>query len=247
MAQEELYRHIEEWQKFLRRHENNVFNALFRDIENLSHAEIDELVRETAFFFDMPLPTIYETCDTLAKEISWSDNVYSIYYNKQLLDKAGINNKDALKLLFTHEICHHVFRNVVFGLLENERWTKELVCDFITAVRSTISQSDTGKYKYAISNSIKSVTHPSGWSRNKAFLYRREVATLQKDRKALLRINEIIDEFRKFVLLYKQTLDEEWHSLLDIENSSTRNDEHMNIQELDDRNLIKQYVLYGKT
>ena len=90
MTQQELYAHMAEWRKFLRRHEDNVFNGLFFDKEDITPEEVDKFVYDTAMFFDMPLPQVYDTCDTLAKEIGRSGSDYDIFYNEKLLRDAGI-------------------------------------------------------------------------------------------------------------------------------------------------------------
>ena len=244
---EELYAHMVEWQKFLRKHDDNIFNALFKDKENFSCCEIVEFANDTAFFFDVPCPHVYDKCETLAKEISRNGIDYDIFYNKQLLEDVGINNKDAFKLMLTHEICHHVFRDVVFGLLVNEMWTKELVCDYFAAVRSIMAHYDTGKYKYAINNFIASYTHPPGWARKKIFLHGRDIIMKSNMDNKVLKVHDIIDEFKNFIIINKDVLDKEWYMILSLKDSFQTKPANISVCDIPDNNLIKQYILYGKT
>ena len=246
-TQQELYAHMAEWRKFLRRHEDNVFNGLFFDKEDITPEEVDKFVYDTAMFFDMPLPQVYDTCDTLAKEISRSGSDYDIFYNEKLLRDAGINNKDAFKLMLTHEVCHHTFRNVIFGLLNNEHWTKELVCDYMAGVRSLMDGFTTGKYKYTISTTKSSMSHPPGWCRKPAFLQGRQTIESLLGNGEYLRIRDVIDDFKDFIIRNKEVIENEWNRYVEHCNDPIPAPKQTRIEDLPDTNLIKQYVLYGKT
>lgn len=247
MTQQELYAHMAEWQKFLRRHEDNVFNALFFDKEDISPEEIAKFVYDTAMFFDMPLPQVYDQCETLAKEISRSGSDYDIFYNEKLLIDAGINNKDAFKLMLTHEICHHTFRNVIFGLLFNERWTHELLCDYMAGVRSYMGGYTTGKYKYTISTFKTSETHPPGWCRKPAFLQGRQTIETILKRGENLRVKDVLDDFKDFIIRNKDVIETEWRRFIEHINDPKPVLKETRLEDLPDTNLIKRYILYGKT
>ena len=247
MTQQELYAHMAEWQKFLRRDEDNIFNALFYDKEVIRPEEVDEFVHDTAMFFDMPVPQVYDSCETLAKEVSRSGSDYDIFYNEKLLRDAGINNRDAFKLMLTHEICHHTFRNVVFGLLNNEHWTQELVCDYVAGVRSVMCNINTGKYKYTVSVTESSLSHPPGWCRKPAFLRGREVIQALLKNGESLRIKDVIDEFKDFVVRNRDVIEKEWERFVEHINDPKPVNEETRCEDLPDTNLIKKYMLYGKT
>ena len=52
MATQEMYEQMARWSKFKRRHEANVFNALFYDKENVTEEEINSIISEVATFFN---------------------------------------------------------------------------------------------------------------------------------------------------------------------------------------------------
>lgn len=250
MAQEkdmhELYAHMAEWHRFQRRDTDNIFNALFYDKENLATDEIMEFVQGTARFFDMPLPQVYDGCETFAKAVSRSMADYDICYNEKLLDGIGINNRDAFKLLMTHEVSHHVFRNVVFGSLANERWTHELVCDYMAGVRSVMCSFATGKYKYAIGASKPSLTHPPGLYRKKAFLHGCKAVEELRKSCGGLQHTDVLDGFKEFIIQSRPMIDDEWYSFLEHVDGPVPAPVETGIEDLPDSNLLKQLVLYGK-
>ena len=45
-----MYKHIAEWRKFLRRHECNVFDALFYDKEDITEEDVKSIVTKVAAF-----------------------------------------------------------------------------------------------------------------------------------------------------------------------------------------------------
>lgn len=247
MTQQELYTQMAEWQKFIRRHEDNVFNGIFFDKEDIRPDEIDKFVYDTAMFFDMPLPQVYDRCETLAKEISRSGSDYDIFYNEKLLRETGINNKDAFKLMLTHEVSHHTFRNVIFGLLYNERWTHELLCDYMAGVRSYMSGFTTGKYKYTISTTKTCDTHPPGWCRKPAFLQGRKTIKALLEDGGTFRSNDIVGGFKDFICRNKEVIETEWELYIEHIKDPKPVLKETRLEDLPDTNLIKKRIQYGKT
>lgn len=107
MDKTELYKHIAEWRKHLRRHECNVFDAIFYDKEDVTEEDMKSIVTKVAEFFNMPQPDIRSKCDTFA-EIMMGEGAdkCEISYNMGMLQRIGINNRDAFTLCLVHEIIH---------------------------------------------------------------------------------------------------------------------------------------------
>ena len=96
MTQEELFEHMREWKAFVRRHNANIFDVMFKDVDySLKDDELCSIISDIALFFGLDIPIIKTHCDTLARIEFDSDNENSseLYYNWQLLQKSGINNK----------------------------------------------------------------------------------------------------------------------------------------------------------
>lgn len=156
--------------KLLRRHEYNIFNALFKDKEPISEEDIAQRVKRAAQFFDLPIPTILKSSDCLAK-ISFTDKTElgsEIRYDITKLEDIGINNVDAFEALITHELSHQFLSNYKFNFCRNRGWSVELACDYIVGVRCSANMIASGKYKYAVSQMKASESHPDGEFRIKA-------------------------------------------------------------------------------
>lgn len=64
------YEAINKWMKFRRRHEANVFNAIFYDQENVTDEDITSLVTNVTTFFNLPQPEIKSNARHLLKSFS---------------------------------------------------------------------------------------------------------------------------------------------------------------------------------
>lgn len=73
MVTQDDYEHMVEWWNFQRRHECNLFEALFKDRENITEEDIVAIVTNVAEFFNIPALEINRKCETLA-EMLLSDN-----------------------------------------------------------------------------------------------------------------------------------------------------------------------------
>ena len=85
-----------QWMKYMRRHEANVFNAIFYDKEEVTEDDIQRIIADVATFFDLPIPEINGKCESFA-EVLLDDKAgeCELSYNLEMLRTAGINNKDA--------------------------------------------------------------------------------------------------------------------------------------------------------
>ncbi len=233
----------QEFYKILRRHESNIFNALFKDKEVITEEIIQERVARASKFFDLPIPTLISNCDTLAK-ITFSN--YSglgseIRYDIKKLEEKGINNPDAFDAMLSHELSHQLLAGVRFNFCRNPSWCMELACDFITGARCSANHIASGKYKYTVSIMKASETHPDGKFRLKAvksgfdfteWLYRKNVRVSIKS--ILLGVNQ-------FLCLNSQALNEELIKFMTT--PIPPNSKQLDIMDLPDNNLIKQCVI----
>lgn len=177
MTQEEQYEHMRKWYAFVRRHNANIFDVMFRDIDySLEDDELCSIISDVALFFGLDIPIIKIHCDTLAKIEIGSNNESSseLYYNWQLLQKNGINNRDAFTLCMVHELSHLYFKDTRFLLCRNERWCHELAADYVVGIYSALKGIATGKYKYVVSQLPMTLTHPKGEHRAFAVEFARE-------------------------------------------------------------------------
>lgn len=158
--------------KFLRRDEANVFNALFYDKEDITEEDAFKRVKNASDFFQISIPCLIDKCETLAS-ITYSDDSEfgrEIRYDIAKLREIGINNVDAFDAMLTHELSHVVVSCRSFNFLINDNWGKELACDYIVGARCRACCISTGKYKYAVSMSRASITHPDGEFRVEAVM-----------------------------------------------------------------------------
>lgn len=90
MVTQEDYEHMAEWGKFQRRHECNLFEALFKDREDVTGEDIVAIVTNVAELFNMPTPEISSKCETFA-EVLLGDNAdkCELSYNIEMLKKNG--------------------------------------------------------------------------------------------------------------------------------------------------------------
>ena len=60
------YNH-QQWMKYMRRHEANVFNAFFYDKEDVMEDDIHSIIADVAAFFDLPIPEITANVNLLRR------------------------------------------------------------------------------------------------------------------------------------------------------------------------------------
>ncbi len=176
MTREELFKHIGEWSAFVRRHDANIFDVMFKDIDySLSHKDMEDIITDVAYFFDLKVPIINSHCEALAK-IHFESNGKNceLFYNLQMMRSRGVNNRDAFTLCMVHELAHLYLKSRKIMLCRNEQWCHELAADYIVGVYSVLKNIATGKYKYVVSQMPMALTHPDGRHREAVVEYARQ-------------------------------------------------------------------------
>ena len=239
------YNH-QQWMKYLRRHEANVFNAMFYDKENVTEDDVQRIIADVSCFFSLPQPEVSSKCESFA-EVLLGDRASEceLSYNLEMLQKVGINNKDAFPLCFVHEMAHQVLYRHQFMLFCSERWMQELAADLTAGLYAERHHLATGKFKYVLSTQKYSITHPDGKLRENIvecgqhYLERQMVDGVEI-MKMVLRI------MPTFVLVNKKELKQNWCQLLDDLEAPPQPLIHYTIEDLPDSNLIKQAVMKHK-
>lgn len=232
-----------EWMKFRRRHEANVFNAIFYDKEEVTEDDIARIIADVAAFFDLPKPEINSRCESFA-EMLLGDKAgeCELSYNLEMLRKVGINNKDAFTLCFVHEMAHQTLHSHQFMLFCSERWIQELAADLTAGLYAERHLLATGKFKYALSVQKHCITHPDGELRKEIVECGRHY--LERQMVGGAKIMEMVVQIMpSFVFLHKKELKQSWYQLLDELETPPQEPRHINIEDLPDSNLLKQTVM----
>ena len=201
--------------KYMRRHEANVFNAIFYDKEEVTEDDIQRIIADVATFFDLPIPEINGKCESFA-EVLLDDKAgeCELSYNLEMLSNAGINNKDAFTLCFVHEMAHQMLYKHQFMLFCSERWVQELAADLTAGLYAERHLLATGKFKYALSRQKYSITHPNGELRKEIVECGRHYLERQivDGGKMMDMVQQIMPSF---VFIHKKGLKQSWYKLLD--------------------------------
>ena len=232
--------------KYMRRHEANVFNAIFYDKEEVTEDDIQRIIADVATFFDLPIPEINGKCESFA-EVLLDDKAgeCELSYNLEMLSNAGINNKDAFTLCFVHEMAHQMLYKHQFMLFCSERWVQELAADLTAGLYAERHLLATGKFKYALSRQKYSITHPNGELRKEIVECGRHYLERQivDGEKMMDMVQQIMPSF---VFIHKKGLKQSWYKLLDELESPPHEQKYYNIEDLPDSNLLKQAVMKYK-
>lgn len=245
------YEDTERWLAYLRRHNANIFDVFFKDKDNIRDNDIVTTIKDVASFFGLPMPAISDKCSTIA-EVMTSDNAEEceLFYSKQMLEDAGINNFDTLRLSLVHELSHQVLYKIRFLLFENELWTQELAADMLVGAFSAIgSDVSTGKYKYVLRQLSASMTHPDGTLRAVIVEYGREYITkLREQQNEVSNIRDVLKGLPAFVYEHYRELKESWDDvqLEDEQENSSAETSPINYESLPDTNLLKRYYMKHK-
>ena len=179
---DDICRDMRRWHAFVRRHNANVFDVNFKDVDFwLTDDDLRRIISQTAGFYELELPVVRTRCGTLARMVVGAESPADargseLCYNWQLMQKAGINNSDAFTLCMVHELSHLYLRGRRFFLFRNERWCHELAADYLVGIYSADYDIATGKYKYVVGCLPATLTHPCGEHRAAAVEYGRELA-----------------------------------------------------------------------
>ena len=236
----------QQWMKYMRRHEANVFNAIFYDKEDVTEDDIQRIIADVAAFFELPVPEINGKCESFA-EVLLGDKAEEceLSYNLEMLRNAGINNKDAFTLCFVHEMTHQLLHRYRFLLFCSERWMQELAADLTAGLYAERHHLATGKFKYALSSQKYSITHPNGKLRERIVECGRHYLE-QKMVNGTKMINMVLQIMPSFVFTHKKELKKDWYQLLDELETPPQEPAQCRIEDLPDSNLIKQAVLKCK-
>lgn len=244
------YEEIAQWCAYIRRHNANIFDVFFKDKENISDEEIVAIIEDVALFFGMSVPIIQDKCETLLEVMTSEDAVNcELYYNCHLMEKAGINNTETLRLSLVHELSHQILYKTRFLFFENELWIQELAADMIVGAFSTKGNDvATGKYKYVLKQLPASLTHPDGKLRASIVEFGREYITkLREQQNEVCNIQEALKGLPAFVYMHYQELYDSWAKVQlkddELEEDIPEELKAIDIESLSDTNLIKQAVL----
>ena len=241
------------WVKFGRRHKANIIDALFLDKDyDIKEEDIKGAIKQVADFFNLPMPVIKDRAEVIA-EVMTSDNASEceLYYNWQEMRDSGINNREAMKLAFLHELSHQYLYKTRFLLFENELWIQELAADLLVGGFSVLNGDvATGKYKYVVSTQKPSLTHPDGILREEIVVYGRKYTEQLLRQKRYNGIEDILTGLPAFVYTHYSELQESWGniSLEEALEEHKKPEEHTSTdyESLPDTNLLKQYWLKHK-
>ena len=238
---------MQKWFAHLRLHNANIFDVFFKDLEAVADSDVVSVIEEIAAFFGIPAPSLCDKCSTIL-EIMTADDAKEceLYYNLQMMKKAGINNMDTLRLSLVHEISHQLLFNIRFMLFENELWVQELGADMFVGAFSVMGPDvATGKYKYILRQLPASMSHPDGSLRAAIVEFGRDYAMKLKENGQLKEAKDILNGLPMFVYDHYTEMKDSWIKVNmedDKEESSTEM-KSVDYESLPDTNLLKQYYL----
>lgn len=240
---------MQQWFAYLRRHNANIFDVFFKDIEDVTDTDVVSVIEEVAAFFGIPAPSLCEKCSTIL-EIMTADDAKEceLYYNLQTMKKAGINNMDTLRLSLVHEISHQLLFNIRFMLFENELWVQELGADMFVGAFSVIGADvATGKFKYILRQLTASMSHPDGSLRAAVVEFGRDYSLKLKGNGQLKEAKDVLNGLPMFVYDHYTEMKDSWRKV-NIEDFSEESftemkQEPVDYESLPDTNLLKQYYL----
>lgn len=237
------YDKMNQWMKYLRRHEDNVFNAIFFDKENVKEEDILSIIADVSNFFSIPQPEISSKCNTFAEVLLGENaNKCELSYNIEMLQKTGINNRDAFTLCFVHEMAHQMLFRYRFMLFCSERWIQELAADLTAGLYAERHLLATGKFKYALSCQKYSITHPDGSLRKKIVeCGRTYLERMSVDGKTMMEM--VIRMMPAFVYTHYHILESDWGKMTEELELPPSAPKSVCIEELPESNLLKQAIM----
>lgn len=241
------YNDMQRWFAYLRRHNANIFDVFFNDKEDIADEDIVATVENVAKFFGLPVPVLHDKCETIAEVMTHTNAAEcELYYNWLLMEKAGINNTDTLRLSFVHELSHQLLYQTRFLLFENELWIQELAADMIVGAFSTIDRDvATGKYKYVLRQLHASMTHPDGELRALVVEFGRDYVSRLREENNFNDIKDVLTGLPAFVYSHYRELQDSWDGvkLNEMEEDVDLECKPMDYESLPDTNLLKQFYL----
>lgn len=257
MTQQEEYKYIAEWFAYLRKENAGIFEVFFYDKEDISDSFVSKHLSWMAQFFEMPLPEVLAQSEKVAQIIIGNhskeeeEEVPLVCYNWKMLQEKGINNKSAFLLVLSHELSHYYYQSRDFRHCHNKLWVKELACDYMAGAISALKEIAGGKYKYVVSQTEATITHPYGKIRKKCV---EEAQSFVSRADKEWTITECEKGFNLFMMRHAKELNhylkEHHHEIIQkrsLDGIEKRENTIEDIMRLPDTNLIKQKLLeYGK-
>ena len=238
---------MQKWFAHLRLHNANIFDVFFKDLEAVADSDVVSVIDGVAAFFGIPSPNLCDKCSTIL-EIMTADDAKEceLYYNLQMMKKAGINNMDTLRLSLVHEISHQLLFNIRFMLFENELWVQELGADMFVGAFSVMGPDvATGKYKYILRQLPASMSHPDGSLRAAIVEFGRDYAMKLKENGQLKEAKDVLNGLPMFVYDHYTEMKNSWRkvNIEDDKDESSSEMKPVDYESLPDTNLLKQYYL----
>lgn len=232
--------------KYLRRHEDNIFNALFYDKEEYSEEILRARISEISEFFDLPFPILIDKSDCLAAITftEFSELGSEIRFNVGMLKQCGINNVDAFDTVICHELTHQYLADKELNFCINKDWSIELGCDFFVGIRCSSRLRASGKYKYAVSRMRASLSHPNGCFRVKAVVAGFDFVNWMILKGIRLNVESSLLGLNYFLCSNSKEINDAYLSLEEPKPDETA---EIEISSLPDTNLIKQVLIKYKS
>ena len=243
----ERFENMQRWFAYLRRHNANIFDVFFKDLEVVADSDVVSVIEEVASFFGISVPSLCDKCTTIL-EIMTADDAKDceLYYNLHMMKKAGINNLDTMRLSLVHEISHQLLFNIRFMLFENELWVQELGADMFVGAFSVMGADvATGKYKYILRQLTASMSHPDGSLRAAIVEFGRDYSLKLKRNGQLKEAKDVLNGLPMFVYDHYTEMKDSWRkvNIEDFNEESSTEMEPVDYESLHDTNLLKQYYL----
>lgn len=129
--------------------------------------DVEASIAEACGFFRISKPADIQEGNTtgviLKDKSSLKDDVLS--FSKEQMLEMGIESKDGLDLVMTHECTHRILQTMKTGF---NSWDEELCCDYMAGVRAGLNNIDTTDFISSLEDTQGSDTHPDGALRVKA-------------------------------------------------------------------------------
>ena len=141
---------------------NDVFEQI-KDlfVDEINFDDVEQSMEEACSFFYISEPLEIREGDTtgviLKDKSLLSDDILS--FSKGQMKDMGIDTKDGLDLVMTHECTHRILQTMKTGY---DSWDEELCCDFMAGVRAGLNDIDTTEFTTSLQETEGSDTHPDG-------------------------------------------------------------------------------------
>lgn len=229
----------------LRRENPNIFDVFFTDKEIVCEEYVKDEMPYLCDFFSLDIPELTLNANTSAEVelVQHKQGVKAqLRLNIQKLESLGFNNKDALIACLCHELAHVYSAGQIYGYLVNGNWECELYADFVASFLITRLNVAGGKYRFIVGKSKATLTHPYGEIRKLCSETARNYA-LTADKTVNIPLTDVESHFFLFLLTHSKEINEYYVSHKnEIENIQDSYDYQIEIDNLAETNILKQYV-----